>query len=361
MASEPTQSLVIWLPAQQARRIRQLVDTVDSGYESVDEFIRVAVENQLNLELGKDSFTGAHDSPTEVVGDRSQVIAHPITLKDVDSRIHNSAASELSPESYLHRPTTKDLEVLESQSVAGSPLSSFTNRLAPILAGPRVLANMSRASGPPTVEAYLGLTAKAARAFGLRLKAEDDMATRRGRNRRATAWPTGDDEGKSLIRFRSCFMFATEKGGGYAGPLLELGFIAIADGNAYLTGTGASFAELESPAIDLPGQTEVLSAEHKAILARSIVRSSGELHEIETFLDALETASGSQDKIDLLLGEAHHEWSEAQIVSHRAAMVGRLRDIEVIEVETLSSAKSQIVSGGFYEEFLKLIGDAYRA
>jgi hypothetical protein len=217
---------------------------------------------------------------------------------------------------------------------------------------------MSQASGPPTVEAYLGLTAKASRTFGLRLKAEDETAMRRGRNRRSTAWPTGDDESKSLIRFRSCFMFTTEKGGGYVGPLLELEFIAIVDGNVYLTKIGASFAKLESPAIDLPGQTEVLSAEHKAILARSIVRIPGELQEIETFLDAMETASGSQEKIDLLLGEAHREWSEAQIVSHRAAMVGRLRDIEVIEVETLDSAKSQIVPAGSFEEFVKLIGEA---
>jgi len=358
MANEPTQSLVIWLPALQARRIRQLVDTIDSGYESVDEFVRVAVENQLSLESGKESSGGIQNPASEVIGERGHAIIHPVTLRDENLRVHNSAVSDSLPESFLRRPKASDLELLKSQSAAGLPLSSFTNRLAPILAGPRVLANMSQVYGPPTVEAYLGLTAKVSRTFGLRLKAEDEIATRRGRNRRSTAWPTGDDESKSLIRFRSCFMFTTEKGGGFMGPLLELGFVAIADGNAYLTSIGASFAILESPAIDLPGHTEVLSADHKAILAQSIVRIPGELQEIETFLDAMETASGSQDKMDLLLGEAHPEWSEAQIVSHRAAMVGRLRDIEVIEVETLASAKSQIVPAGLYEEFAKLIGEA---
>src|SRR5664280_180347 len=50
MPDSPTQSLIVRLPADKARRIVRIVDRPDSAYESVDEFIRVAVENQLTME-----------------------------------------------------------------------------------------------------------------------------------------------------------------------------------------------------------------------------------------------------------------------------------------------------------------------
>lgn len=363
MQKEPAQSLIVRLPVGEARRVRQLVDQIGSAYSSIDEFIRVAVENQLTLESCSEEFPsstgGSGQGESSAVGTLSGFTSR--------SRYQQESTSEQSRptdsiaiadfEDMLRLPKSTELSLRDVMNIPGLPLSPFTNRLAPLLAGPRVLANLSNEFGTPSVDAYLDITAKASRAFGLRLRVEDEVANRRGRNRRSTAWPIGEDESKSLIRYRSCFMFSTEKGGGYAGPLLELGLIVITDGKAYLTESGAAFAVSPSPAVDMPGGIDVLSEEHQRILTRALVQIPGELAEIRKFLDAVQSASGSQDEVDKQLSAIHSEWSEALVVSHRAAIVGRLRDLQVIEVEALPSAKSQIVFGKNYITFLGLIDE----
>ncbi len=241
-------------------------------------------------------------------------------------RQHPSNPADLTGavDSLLRQPSVQGLTLREAVSTAGMPLSSFTNRLTPLLAGPRVLANLSIDGISPAIDAYLDVTARASRVLGRRLRKEDEDSGRRGRNRRSTAWPVGDDESKSLIRYRRCFMFMPDKKDGFAGPLLKFGFVAISGGEVYLTEAGARFASAMSPAIDQPGQVDLLSRDHQNILSEAIIRMPGEVLEIKEFLDAMERASGSQDEVDKNLGVAHPGWSEAQVVSHRAAMVGRL-------------------------------------
>ncbi|MHB8555834.1 MAG: hypothetical protein ACYDCB_09305, partial [Candidatus Dormibacteria bacterium] len=129
-------------------------------------------------------------------------------------------------------------------------------------------------------------------------------------------------------------MFMPEKKGGFAGPLLDLQLMAVVDGKVFLTDSGASFATAPSPAIDESDGVDLLGYEHRHLLAEAIIHIPGEFVEIKQFLAAVENASGSQDGIDKELGVLHQSWSEAQVVSHRAAIVGRLRDLAVIDVIT---------------------------
>jgi hypothetical protein len=39
-----------------------------------------------------------------------------------------------------------------------------------------------------------------------------------------------------------------------------------------------------------------------------------------------------QTEVDRLIGAAHPGWTEAQVVSHRAALIGRLRDLGMVDV-----------------------------
>ena len=131
------------------------------------------------------------------------------------------------------------------------------------------LANLSTHRDSPSAETFLDLTAKASRNLGLRLRTEDDAANRRGRLRRSTAWPVGDDESKSLIRYRNCFEEAAEKekkSRRFTGPLLDLGLVTVAEGKVFLTETGALFANALSPAIDESNGVDLLSDEHRNLL-----------------------------------------------------------------------------------------------
>ena len=359
MPDSPTQPLIVRLPADKARRVVRIVDQPSSAYESVDEFIRVAVENQLTME-GELSETlgnsGELDDSLESIRTAPSKTARVLPAPKRPQRTPILSTVEGSPEpigELLHRPTVAGLSLHAATSTAGLPLSSFTNRLTPLLAGPRALANLSTTGSSPSIDLFLDLTAKASRAFGLRLRAEDDAANRRGRHRRSTAWPVGDDESKSLIRYRNCVMFVQEKKGGFAGPLLDLQLVAVDGGQVFLTDSGARFAAAPSPAIDDSNGIDLLGDEHRLLLTEAIINIPGEFIEIKQFLDAVESVHGSQDEIDKELGVLHKGWSEAQVVSHRAAIVGRLRDLTVIDVET--EPKTIIVPGAGYSAFIKLL------
>jgi len=354
-----TQPLLVRLPSEQARRISRIVNAPNSAYESLGEFIRVAVENQLTLE-------GADEAPpnaTEPLGHpsgapHSTAADPPVAVKPPSDRSHNRpAVSPTASRDYmklLQRPTLDAISRHEAAPSSDAALSSFTNRLSPLLVGPRVLGNLSAGGAAPSVELFTDTAANAARWLGFRLRREDEAAGRRGRQRRSTAWPVGDDEGKSLVRFRNCFMFTNEPKGGFGGPLLDLGLVAVTGGEVFLTDGGAKFASAPVPAIDEPSGVELLSRDHREILAQALMVIPDELVEIQRFLSALMQSSGAPDEIDRLIA-ADHKWSDAQVVSHRAAMVGRLRDLQVVDVEVLPAGRAQIVRASQFEDFGALV------
>ena len=100
-----------------------------------------------------------------------------------------------------------------------------------------------------------------------------------------------------------------------------------------------------------------MSTDHRDILARAIVDIPDELLEIQRFLAAVERSSGLQDDVDRQLAADHAQWTEAQVVSHRAALVGRLRDLQVIDVDSASTGKATIVLAAYYDSFITLIND----
>jgi hypothetical protein len=238
-------------------------------------------------------------------------------------------------------------------ATTGYVLEALTNRLSPLVAGPRVLANLTSATGSaPKMDVFTELCARAARDLGLRLRSEDDESGRRGRMRRSTAWPVGDDEAKSLIRYRNSFMLnADSKGAG--GPLVEFGLVAVEENHAFLTEVGASMAIERVPVLDDADGIDLLTDQLRLLLAESLTRIDREVQEIRLFLDAMVQVRGVQDEIDRCLSKAHEDWSDAQVVSHRAAMIGRLRDIAVVDVETLP--KTRVLPGKGYEAFLELL------
>lgn len=365
MAKQLPQTLIVRIPAETNRRIVHCIDSPDSPYGSIDEFIRVAVENQLTIEGAEiqvsEELTASDALPLQLRPERLRREGNVRRL-DPPDRMSTSPSPTLdgenlrSVEEFLRLPDLDGVQTREPSSATGAPLSSFTNRLAPLLAGPRVLANLSASGSAPSADTYLDVTARASRAFGLRLRDEDDEAGRRGRHRRSIAWPVSEDESKSLIRYRNCFMFTPDKKVNFAGPLLELRLITIVGGKVYLTSDGANFASASSAALDQDGGVDVLSDAHRSILSEAIVQIPGESIEIRQFLDALDAGCGLQDDVDQKLQAGHHTWSEAQVVSHRAAMVGRLRDLDVIDVETLPEAKVTIVPAMNFGFFTGLIG-----
>lgn len=343
-SNDPRQTFVVRLAPEKARRMTVLVDDPASAYGTVDEFIAVAIENQLALE---------GPGLVETASVRLPAISRP--AESVNRQPARADLDVVLDRDLLSRPQVQELTTLPKAPSSGSSLSPFTNRLTPLLAGPRVLANMLLLGQEPMMDVLADVTARQARRLGLRLRDEDERAGRRGRYRRSTAWPIGDDESKSYIRFRNCFMYTGDAKSGFAGPLLELGLVAVKENRAALTESGARFAEAESPAIDAAGGVDLLSETHRDILGQALVAVREEAAEIRRFLRGVDEAAGVQDEVDKRLAAFHESWSEAQVVSHRAALVGRLRDLDVIGIDAVQGARPTIVPGPALEKFVTIL------
>jgi hypothetical protein len=150
-------------------------------------------------------------------------------------------------------------------------------------------------------------------------------------------------------------MFSPIQGGTFGGPSLDLGLTTVVAGKAFLTEEGSAFAAATIPAVDEPAGVNLFCGDHLDILARAIINIPGELMEIQRFLAAVDRSSGVQEDIDRQVAADHAQWTEAQVVTHRAAMVGRLSDIDVIDVESTGTGKATIVPAPYFDSFLRLI------
>ena len=369
MPENSTQTFIVQIPSSLARRIAEIMDYDDAPYESMSEFLKVAAENQLILVqshatdiegAAKDSrpfsiLTSSARIRTDEVK-RNQHSAPLLTESNAESssiRLDVLAQEESISTSTLLRIPTSISSVKPPSVPTGDPLTALTNRLSPLLAGPRVLANLTKAVGaPPRVDSFTEAGARAARELGLMLRDEDDAAGRRGRMRRSTAWPVGDDEAKSLIRYRNSFMLSSD-GKGAVGPLVDFRFVSVEGAEVYLTDIGAAIAGEVIPAIDLPGEADLMTPPLRRLFSESIVQIPGEVEEIRIFLAAVKEVHGAQEQVDHQISTSHPNWSEAQVVSHRAAMIGRLRDLAVIDVEL--QPKTRIIEGAEHKSFIQLL------
>ena len=213
----------------------------------------------------------------------------------------------------------------------GASLTPFTNRMNPLVIPLRVLANATAMVERVAINDFIRIVPSLAREVGLRLKREDDAHARRGRLRRWTAWPVGEDEEASLARFRNSFLFKTDTHGEATGPLVDLGLVDVSD-RLLLTRRGLDIALEKTPLLGEIGDGGVLSDRQCDLFREALLSLPGERWELQLFLEALQKSGGEQVGIDELIHQAHSTWTEAQVIAHRAAMIGRLRDVGVIDV-----------------------------
>jgi len=304
------QTLIVHLDPALARRVRDFLLTPNGvAYQSLNEFIEVALFNQLNSErVGR--------LPADQDGD-ADIPGEPLR----GSGVHELLILPTGPQ-----PS----DLVPGADVPDEGLFVLTNRLSPLKISARVLASIRTEGGWPKVEQFQKSAAQVARALGLRLRAEDRRANRKGPARRWIAYPVGDREQTSLDRFIFSFTLTNANGRG-AGPLVLLGLADAKDGMAVLTEPGWQLACAPSPILAGSAGT-TLSEEEAQILRRQVLWAKGEANPVREFLSATVRSGGSQRRIEELLQVRHHEWSAAYSGTYRSAMMGRLVELRVLEM-----------------------------
>ena len=254
--------------------------------------------------------------------DRSDGEARGNTRRDF---VLNPPALTLAPP---NGPPRLELAAGEPPSVL--PLPFLANRLSPLKASVRALANLAERDGEwPRLRDFQARAGHAARERGLQLQAEDRAVGRRARLKRSVAWPIGANPAAALERFAFAFTLVVD-GSTPAGPLATLGLATVAEGRAVLTRAGWELASAPSPVLD--GGEGTLSSDEIRILRERLVHAPPEQRAVAEFVEAVKRAGGAQPRIDELLGAWHSDWSADQAAAQRSAMIGRLEELGMVEV-----------------------------
>ena len=298
------QTFTVRLNSELARRVMKVLNTPGRGYDSLDEFVSVALLNQISAEVSVINTDGL-----------------------AASQIHG----------LLARPPSDAVVKNLAEPVASSDrLFILTNRLSPLKIAARVLVNLQERVGRladdrewPTVKTFQTTAGHAARALGFELQRLDRYDSLSGRDKRWTGYPVGRDERSSLERFAVSFVLA-ETNRAASGPLVILGLAAPIGGRAALTDAGWHLALAPSPLLD-ESSLGTLSDEERAIFTQQIGGAPGERAAVVEFLELVIGANGSQKKVDEMLSSRHRQWSANRTTAHRAAMVGRLCELGMLE------------------------------
>ena len=332
------QTLVVRVDEALSRQVRAFLVNAQHGYGSLDEFIEVALTNQLNVEgesllsLRELQLRRTSEGQTELVSTSQSEAA-----VDGGARAAGSA--------LLNRPApTAGLPLAPDPSPSDQTLFVFTNRLSPIKVAARVLASLSLEGSWPELERFRKAAAEAARELGLHLRATDRLQGEAA-GRRWIAYPVGADVEKAKSRFVTSFTINAATGAPASGPMALLALANIIEDRVALTRAGWRLAAAPSPLIDnSPGHT--LSGPESEIFRAQIRMAPAEHAAVEEFLGLISRAQGAQPRLDELLQDARPEWSRDLVIAQRSAMLGRLADLGAVKVSGRGAdALVQILQG----------------
>jgi hypothetical protein len=313
---------MIRLSPHVSRRMREYLSSGNQGYESLSEFMEIAVLNQLEAELGGGPGPKSYSSRR---ADAESTAAAPPRLSREGMTDNEVSLLLARPDPSPPRP------LVDPVDFPRSTLSPFTNRLSPMKVALRVAATLAKRGDWPELKEFHTRAAAAARAVGLQLRGRESANPHL-----SVGYPVGDDIQKSSSRFITSFTIYEREGRG-VGPLAILRLASVVGGRVVLSRNGWRIAAAPNPLIDGAKDASLSGAEAK-VFREAIIASPAEGVAVQHFLHAVAASRGSQEKVDATLSDSSKEWSREMVVAHRAAMVGRLSDAQVLEVSGRGSS-----------------------
>jgi hypothetical protein len=320
---------------------------VGTSYGSIQQFVEVAVRNQLALEGGLNGFVDlpdhvpprAHErkesSPLMARQGSTAVLSQPTTDANSVKPTPGSTDDEWLPWVGAIDPTA--VATGAEISVPDLPLWGQINRVLPIAAGVRVLAHIAESAEQPfvSVDEWHAKAADAAVGLRARLEAIDSARNHRHGERWATAFP--EDERTSRKRYVQQFLGYVRPNGQPEGGAARLGFVSFADGDpskVSLTRGGAAWASLQNPIFDgtdVNARGTFSREEAERYLDHVRHKVPAEYH-LMTVVAGLVDRGKARTEIDDRLGELYPDWSR-YIGTVRAGALGRLQDLGLLRRE----------------------------
>ncbi len=298
------------------RRWQRLQVLLEKGqYDSVNQFVAVAIENQLQYELQSDE----------------RLIERAFSIDET------STASSSLPTTPL--ATEPPLLVATPKRISDEIVWGLYNRIFPIKITLRVLGQLLARSGgkAPNLELVREESSTKAKLIGKRLSLADRTAERISGEKWSTGLPLRRTD-RSLERFKDMFVGTLSGGGTAEGFPALLGFVDLqmnSGGHSTITLTqaGYTFSQLPNPVLDenTESHTATLSSnEANFYLAhvRSVLPQEWELN--LRVLGAIAEGKNTPKKVDQVLIGAAPNIRQSELGPTRAGLISRMNELGLV-------------------------------
>lgn len=327
---------VIDIPKNLMIKIRSILEKGD--YESLNELIITALENQATLEEGEviteDLFTTTWKMPK--TGLEATQHREEKELSDIENWIMLKDNYSLKT---LPMPTSEKLAYKDpGYDYDKSWLWGQINRIFSIKLGLRVLANMQHENSDLVLlSGFKSKASDVARTFGLILKKIDGKLKRGRDDRVSVGFPIGQNKEISEQRYQAHFLASIRSDYILDGAMARLKFVDIEETNdrKYLIGLtkeGLEFAKFISPILDNNINSErTLSDDEIDFYLNHIEKNvRQELNPIFHLLDIINNGSFSINEIDNGIKQIKPSWKDTFVTTYRSGALGRINELKLV-------------------------------
>lgn len=345
--------VVIEVPDSLVGRMKRVVAA--EGYDEPRDFIRTAIENQLEhdetdsseVKTLEEAFSvvdpdGDDANQVETNGDTEQVAQS--TEQHVDEAI--SISRNHDPNLSMTRRQYDTLSTVEAPNESrldDGPLWGQYNRIFPVKLVIRGLANdlvdASRSKdedeGWVALPSFRRRVADVAREIGMGVASYDEQVGRTRGEKLAAGLPTGDDAEKSMDRFQTHFVGRVEHGDELTGAPPHLSLVNIINGNPQkigLTDAGQKFASLHNPLLDEGVDADqALSREERRFYVTHVrdVRVD-EYAAMQKVVQAITEGDDRPGALTERVAYIDPEWSNSQAQTIRSGLTSRMYELGLL-------------------------------
>jgi hypothetical protein len=329
------------------RLLDQIGETVDvRSYNDTREFVSVALENQVELELTGSTDAGVMTIEDAVAGGDSSSHQEEITPNSKLKQSDSSTDGLLQQGDYNNIPAVSSPK---EARLDDGPLWGQYNRIFPVKLTVRALANQMRnliEAGAEdggdkqwvSLKQFSESAAEVGREYGLKIQQEDEAHSRGQGEKLSAALPIGDNPEKSKERFQTHFVGYAEQGGDLTGAAPHLLFVNIPEdspGMIGITEAGLEFAELWNPLLDGDlGADKPLSNDEATFYLKHVKdQLPTEYEAMALTAEAIEDGDNRPDSLSARVASLNNDWSEAQANTIRSGLVSRMYELGLVQRE----------------------------
>lgn len=318
---------VIDLPDSLLRKVQELFSKKQDF--DINSFIISAIDNQLRLE-NRDAADLKHHMITGKI--RKDEPIRKVVEKDAFS-----SRSEYLKIKAVEAASDKSLFPDTDVISRSGQLWGQINRIFPVKLTLRYLAKtIVDSNGSVSIDDFRNNCSSILRDFGLKWKNQHPRDY--DKNTFLIGLPLGDDEEKSLTRFKNHFIGLRKADGTLDGALAKLKFTNISpEGVINFTKQGLEFMMLKNPILDggpIASGAPVFSKEEILFFVNHIKESvRGEYDAFRWLLQTIDSGTNSRRDMERELKIRHAGWSLPVVTTQHMGLVSRCSELLLLKKE----------------------------